>query len=63
MTAFCWFAFAGLVFLFTDKLTSDYTPSSGIHVCWFEHSNLSLCNGSMTLSFGIGTLNKTPYLQ
>ena len=39
------------------------TPSSGVYVCWFEHSNLSFGNGCMTLNYGIGTLTTKLYFK
>ena len=35
--------------------TPDYTLSSGVHVCWSEHS-LSFVYGFMGLDYGLGTM-------
>ena len=34
----------------------DYTPYSGIHVCWSEHSDSSFIYGFMSLDYGLGTM-------
>ena len=33
--------------------TPDYTLYSGVHVCWSEHSDLSLVYGCMRLDYGL----------
>ena len=39
--------------------TPDYTLYSGVHVCWSEHSDLSLVYGFMSLDYGLGTMTAT----
>ena len=41
--------------------TPDYTPSSGVYVCEFDHSDLSFGNDFMTSDYGLGTLTTTLY--
>ena len=40
--------------------TPDYTPPR-VHVCWFEHADLSFGNGFMTLNYVIGALTTNLY--
>ena len=42
--------------------TPDYTLCSGVHVCWSEHSDLSLVYGFMSLDYGLGTMTATTSL-
>ena len=35
--------------------------SSGVYVCWFDHSDLSFGNGFMTSDYGLGSLTSTLY--
>ena len=39
--------------------TPDYTLCSGVHVCWFEHSDSSFVYGFMILDYGFGTMTAT----
>ena len=39
--------------------TPDYTPYSGVHVCWSEHSAWSFVYGFMSLDYGLGTMTAT----
>ena len=41
--------------------TPDYTLYSGIHVCWFEHSDSSFFYGFMSLDYGLGTMTATTF--
>ena len=41
--------------------TPDYTLYSGVHVCWFEHSDSSFVHGFMCLDYGLGTMTTTTY--
>ena len=42
--------------------TLDYTFFSGVHVCWFEHSDLWFFYGFMSLDYGLGTMTATTLL-
>ena len=39
--------------------TPDYTLCSGVHVYWYEHSDLSFVYGFMSLDYGFGTMTAT----
>ena len=39
--------------------TPDYTLCSGVHVCWFEHSDSLFVYGFMSLDYGFGTMTAT----
>ena len=39
--------------------TPDYTPYSGVHVCWSEHSDSSFVYGFMSLDYGLGSMTAT----
>ena len=39
--------------------TSAYTLYSGVHICWFEHSDSSSVYGFMSLDYGLGTITAT----
>ena len=39
--------------------TPDYTLYSGVHVCWFEHSDSSFVYGFMSLDCGLDTITTT----
>ena len=43
--------------------TPDYTLCSGVHVCWFEHSDSSFVYGFMSLDYGFGTMTATTYYR
>ena len=36
-----------------------WTPDSGVHVCWSEHSDSSFVYGFMSLDYGLGTMTAT----
>ena len=42
--------------------TPDYTLYSGVHVCWFEHSDSSFVYGFMNFDYGLGTMTITTYV-
>ena len=44
-------------------MTPDYTLSSGVHVCWSEHSDSSFVYGFMSLDYGFGTMTGTTLIQ
>ena len=41
----------------------DYTLYSGVHVCWSEHSDLSVVYGLMSLDYGLDTMTATSFSE
>ena len=43
----------------SNPRTPDYTRYSGVHVCWSEHSDLSLVYGYTSFDYGLVTITTT----
>ena len=43
--------------------TPNYTLYSGVHVCWFEHSDSSFVYGFMSLDYDLGTMATTTFIS